>query len=131
MRVRFNLPYFLLTAFIFAVEVLMALYAHDRIVRPYIGDLLVVVLIYCFVRTFLNSPILPTAISVLIFSYVVEWLQYFHIVNLLGLQDSKLARIIIGTSFEWIDLLSYTVGICLVLLGEKLFAVRRQKHRKP
>ena len=35
---------------IFCIEVLIALYVRDNFVRPYIGDVLVVVLVYSFVR---------------------------------------------------------------------------------
>ena len=38
---------------IFCIEVLIALYVCDNFVRPYIGDVLVVVLVYSFVRIFL------------------------------------------------------------------------------
>jgi hypothetical protein len=60
-----------------------------------------------------------TALFVLLFSYVIEILQYFHLVSLLGLQNNKIARIIIGTSFAWMDLVAYSVGIGLVLIFEK------------
>ena len=33
---------------VFIIELIIALYVHDRIIRPYIGDMLVVVLVYCF-----------------------------------------------------------------------------------
>jgi hypothetical protein len=49
---------------------------------------------------------------------VIETLQYFHIVDVLGLQDSKIARIVIGTGFSWMDMLMYTAGILLVWLVE-------------
>lgn len=107
------------TLFLFLIEVLIALYVHDRIIRPYIGDLIVVILIYCFVKSFLNTPVWPTAIGVLIFSYTIEVLQYFDLVSLLGLQDSELARIVIGRSFAWADLLAYTVGIVILLFFER------------
>lgn len=32
---------------VFIIELIIALYVHDRIIRPYIGDMLVVVLVYC------------------------------------------------------------------------------------
>ena len=118
--VKFNRNYFILTILIFCVEVLIALYVHDTIIRPYIGDLLVVVLLYCFAKSFLDTPVFATAISVLVFSYIVEILQYFKIVNILGFQNSAIARIIIGTSFAWIDLVAYTLGIVLVLFVEKI-----------
>jgi hypothetical protein len=115
----FSPRYFRATLFLFFIEVLIALYAHDRIIRPYIGDLIVVILIYCFVKSFLNTPVWPTAIGVLIFSFTIEVLQYFDLVSLLGLQDSKIARIVIGTSFAWADLLAYTVGIVILLFFER------------
>ena len=37
---------------IFCIEVLIALYVRDRFIRPYVGDMLVVVLVYSFVRIF-------------------------------------------------------------------------------
>jgi hypothetical protein len=48
-------------------------------------------------------------------------LQYFHVVELLGLGHSKLARVIIGSSFEWMDMLAYTLGIGLVLSIETIW----------
>ena len=60
-----------------------------------------------------------TAVSVLLFSYTVEILQYLKIINVLGLQHSGIARMVIGTSFEWIDLLAYTAGVAIILFVEK------------
>ena len=119
---RFKKEYFALSVIIFGIEILIAKFAHDRIIRPYIGDLLVVILIYCFIRSFFQTPVLKTALCVLLFSYTVEILQYFDIVTKFGLQHSGAARIIIGTSFEWIDIAAYTVGIAIVICTEKLIA---------
>ncbi len=126
----FNKIYFLLTILLFAIEVYIAKYVHDDIIRPYIGDVLVVILIYCLVKSFFNTPVLKTALAVLLFSFVVETLQYFNIVNVLGLQDSKLAATIIGTSFAWMDIASYIAGILIVLLCEWLVAKERLNNRK-
>lgn len=117
---KFNIKYFALTVLLFATEVLIALYMHDAFIRPYGGDVLVGILIYCFVKSFLNTPITSTALTVLVFCYIVEILQYFHYVDLLGLQHSKLARIVMGTGFSWIDMLCYTAGMFIVLLLERL-----------
>jgi hypothetical protein len=89
-------------------------------VRPYIGDVLVVILIYCAVRSVLDSPVRGTALAVLAFSFAVEGLQYIHFIDLLGLQDSRIAATIIGNSFSWMDLVAYIAGIVLVLIAEKL-----------
>lgn len=116
----FKRNYFALTVLLFIIEVLIALYVRDRIIRPYGGDVLVVILIYCFIRTFFKWPVVPVAIGTLLFAFLVETLQYFKIIEILGLQESKFFRIIIGTDFAWADMLSYTIGIAIVLLAEKL-----------
>jgi hypothetical protein len=117
---RFHKGYFLLALLLFIIEVLIAAFAHDRFVRPYVGDFLVVIFLYCFVRSFFKTPYLWVAVSVLLFSYVVEVSQYFHFIRHLGLQQSRLANLILGSGFEWKDLVAYTLGIFLVIGIEKL-----------
>ena len=114
----FNFRYFLFALVLFVIEVLIALYVHDSFIRPYVGDYLVVMLLYCAVRTFIKASPVKVAFGVLLFSYVLEVLQYFHIVDRLGLTDNQLARTVIGYGFEWIDLLAYTLGIVTVLILE-------------
>jgi uncharacterized membrane protein len=116
---RFNRQYFFAAIILVVVEICIAKFVHDKIIRPYIGDFLVVILIYCLVKAFFNTPVFATATGVLLFSYAVETAQYFNMVGILGLQNSKLAKIIIGSAFEWADLLMYTGGIALVLIMEK------------
>lgn len=116
----FNKKYFILTILLLITEVLIALYVHDNFIRPYIGDLLVVILMYCFCKFFLKIPTIPLAISVLIFAYIVEMLQYINIVKWLGWGNSKLANIVIGNAFSWQDILCYTIGIAIVFWCEKI-----------
>lgn len=122
---RVSRPYLALAAALFAVEVCIARYAHDRFVRPYLGDVLVVVLIYCFVRGFVDAPVRATAVGVLLFSFVVEALQYLELVRLLGLERNRLARVVLGTSFAWGDLVAYSAGFVVVVAVEA--AVRRRR----
>lgn len=115
----FNKNYFGLTILFFVIEVLIALFVHDSFVRPYLGDVFVVVLIYCFFKTFLKLPVVTVAIMVLLFAFVIEFLQFFTIVEKLYLEKSKIAKTVIGTSFSWIDILTYIVGIAIVIVVEK------------
>ena len=59
----FNLKYFLFALALFMIEVLIALFVHDSFIRPYLGDFLVVILIYCAVRTFIKASPLKIAIG--------------------------------------------------------------------
>ena len=118
--VKINKRYLMLTVLLFIIELIIGIYVHDKIIRPYIGDLLVVILLYCLLKSFIEIPLIPAAIGVLIFAYIVEISQYFDIVDRIGLGSYKLARIIIGTSFSWTDMLCYTIGIGIVIITEKL-----------
>ena len=85
MMLQFNKTYFGLTILLFAVEVFIALYVHDDFIRPYVGDVLVVVLIYCCIQSFLKVAVMPTAVFVLFFAIGIETLQYCNLVERLGL----------------------------------------------
>lgn len=115
---KFNKYYFALAVLLFNAEVLIADFMHDAIIRPYGGDFLVVILVYTATKAFLKTGVLKTAVGTLIFSYVVEITQYFHLINKLGWEQSAIARNVLGTTFRWMDMLAYTLGIILVLLLE-------------
>ncbi|MET0244352.1 MAG: DUF2809 domain-containing protein [Flavitalea sp.] len=122
---KFSLKYFILAMLIFITELLIALYVRDRFIRPYFGDYLVVMLVYCGVRTFLQGSVWKIAIGSLIFAYFIETLQYLRIVDRLGLADNIVAKTVIGYGFEWKDIFAYTLGIATLILIE--FFIRRKK----
>lgn len=115
----FNRKFLCYTALLFVTEVLIALFVRDAFVRPYVGDYLVVILLYCAVRTVLNAPVLRIALGVLLFSYFIELLQYFQLVNRLGLEHNTVAKTVIGYGFEWKDLVAYTFGAITILILER------------
>ena len=82
---RFHKGYFGWSVLLFLTEVIIAVFVHDNFVRPYVGDLLVVILLYCFLKSFVDIRVEKAALYVLVFSFAIEGLQYFHIVRLLGL----------------------------------------------
>ncbi len=124
----FRRNYFFFFILLFVVEVLIALYVHDNFVRPYIGDVLVVILLYCFVKSFIKLPVMPVAVGVLIFSFIIEILQYCNIVDRLGLGHSRLARTVIGTSFAWEDIWAYTAGFIVILVAERFGSVKTKER---
>lgn len=115
----FRLPYFVLAFLLFTIEVIIAIFFKDGFIRPLFGDFLVVILMYTALMSILKANKIKVAIGVLLFSYLIEVLQYFEFVKVLGLNDYPLARIIMGTTFSWGDILAYTLGIAVVFLVEK------------
>ena len=116
---KFDKKSFIIAIIIFLIEVIIALYIKDKIIRPFVGDILVVIFIYYFIKAFINTKTINIAIFTLIFSFVVEILQYFNFVEMIGLGHNKAARIIIGTSFSRIDLLCYFIGFVLLFFIDK------------
>lgn len=116
MQIWYAIAFFL----IFITEVLIALFVHDSFIRPYGGDILVTVLICCFIRIFFPEKIKPLPLLVFLFAVAVEIGQYFDFVSLMGIGDIKFFRILLGTSFSVIDILCYGVGCLVFYVCEKL-----------
>ena len=121
----FHKGYFLLSLLLLGLEIFIAAYLHDSFIRPYGGDYLVVIFLYCLIRSFLDLSVRLAAILVLLFSYLIETLQYFHFADHLGLKGSSLARILLGSYFSWVDIGCYTLGIITVIALE---TVKRNFH---
>jgi len=117
---KFNRTYFAFTILILLIEISIALFVHDRFIRPYFGDFLVVILLYCLLKSFLNISVWTATIIVLCFSFFVEITQYFNLIVKLGLENSGTAKAILGNSFAWFDLVAYFVGIVCVIVIEKV-----------
>ncbi len=128
MQFRLHLRSLIIAMILFLIEVLIALFVHDNIIRPYIGDTLVVILIYYFCKAFvrLKPGLLITA--VLLFAYTVEIAQYFNLVKHLGLERSRFWTIVIGNSFHWLDMLAYSLGAVCLYLVECYFSGKQVRN---
>lgn len=123
----FNKNYFITAVMLFLVEVGIALYVRDSIIRPYGGDFLVVIFLYCLLRSFLNITVVRAAVAVLCFAYAVEWMQYLQLSKELGLDRNPVAAAVLGNYFEWLDMLLYTLGILTVLLFELVLSKKERQ----
>lgn len=106
------------------IEVLIALFVRDAFLRPYGGDILVTVLICCFIRIFFPRGIRLLPVWVFLFAAAVEIGQYFDFVTLLGLGGIPFFRILLGSTFSWADLLCYGTGCALFYTAEKWIKLR-------
>ncbi len=112
---RFHYRYFLLAAGLLALEICIARFAHDRFVRPYVGDFLATILLYCLLKSVWSAPAGRVAAVALLVSYAIEVAQLAHLLSWLGWQHSPVARLVLGSQFEWGDMLAYTLGAAGVL----------------
>lgn len=119
-KINLRVVYALAFSIFLIVEVIIALFMNDDFIRPYVGDMLVVVVVYCFVRIFIPEKFKLMPLYVFIFAALIEGLQYLKLVEVLGLQNNTFARVIIGSVFDWKDILCYGVGCVLLGLYEKV-----------
>lgn len=121
---RFRWGYALATAVLFGIELAIAIFLNDPLIRPHAGDALAVILVYLGLRTILPWRPLPAALTALGIAFAIELGQFFHIRDLLGLSDSALVRFTLGGVFDVKDLFFYTAGAVVVLVAE---AARRER----
>lgn len=119
-----QLGYLMATLVLLGIEVCIALFVRDAVVRPYVGDMLVVVVIYTFVRIFVPEKIRLLPLHVFLFAVLVEGLQAVNIVELLGLSAYPFFSILIGATFDVKDIICYAVG-CILLGGYERYRRKR------
>lgn len=110
---KLRILYAVLFCGILLTEIIIALFVNDNFVRPYVGDVLVTVLICCFFRVFIPQGVTALPVYVFLFAVAVEIGQYFDIVKLIGLEDSKFFSILLGRTFSAVDILCYALGCIL------------------
>lgn len=121
MKFQFSLKYLLISVFIFLIEVLIATELKDIFfVRAYLGDVIVVMLLYTLIKSFFRVNNEKLILGISIFSCLVELAQYFNIAEKLGFREGSLMYIVIGNSFSWIDILCYAAGCLLLYLFIKV-----------
>ncbi len=98
------------------IEICIALFVHDAFVRPYVGDMLVTLLLCCMARVVIPDNVRLLPLFVFLFAACVEVGQYFDLVALLGLEDNRFISIALGRTFSWMDIVCYAVG-CAAAFG--------------
>ena len=107
---RIRITYLSTFGFLLAVEIYIALFVNDTFVRPYVGDMLVTLLLCCLCRVVVPCKVHLLPEYVFVFAACVEIGQYFDLVALLGLADNRIISIALGRTFSWMDLVCYAIG---------------------
>ncbi len=111
----------LFAAGLFTVEVLIATVGrHVPVLRAALGDYLVVILIYAFVKAVRPVSATPLALGVFALGVAVEAAQALHLVDRLGISRSSPAGVVIGSTAELEDIAMYAAGAATAwLLDER------------
>ncbi|MBQ0787460.1 MAG: DUF2809 domain-containing protein [Oceanihabitans sp.] len=124
MKIQFNKNYLTASILLFAVEALIAIFLKDGFIRHTFGDYLVVILLYCMLKSVIKTKPFYLATAVLVIAYGIEFLQLTNLLTLLNLQNSTMAKLILGSTFSISDLIAYTLGVITILIFEH----KKQSH---
>ena len=111
-----RLTYATIFCVLMIIEICIALFVHDAFVRPYVGDMLVTLLLCCLARVVIPDKVRLLPLFVFVFAACVEVGQYFDLVALLGLSDNRFISIALGRTFSLMDIVCYAVG-CVAAFG--------------
>jgi hypothetical protein len=103
---------------LFLIEVLIALFLRDGIVRPYVGDVLAVALMYAVSRAVTPLRLVPALAVTLAIAFAIEFAQLLGLLGALGIRDNQVARIVLGGVFDPMDLAAYVAGVVLIVAVE-------------
>ena len=105
-------------------EVLIGVFVHDAFIRPFVGDVLITVLLCCLVRVVFPNGCRWLPVWVLLFSTGVECIQLLKLPARLGLEGTVLG-VLMGSTFDWKDLVCYAIGCGLFSLAEYIGLQRK------
>ena len=117
-----KLQYFILAICVFLIEVAIAKFVpSDNFIRSSLGDFLVVILIYSAMKSVINFDAKELAVAVFIFAVGIEVGQYFHLIDVLGIEN-RILRIALGNTFSWQDILMYLLGCNIIFAVDKAYS---------
>ena len=116
MTIKFNKSFFASSLMLLSIEICIAAFLTEGFVRHTFGDFLVVILMYCAVRSIVKVKPTTIAFGVLAVAFLIEFLQLFNLLDYLNLRDHQFAIIILGSTFEITDLIAYTLGVITIFL---------------
>ena len=124
---RMRLAFIAAAGVILAVEIYIAICVKGGFVRHYAGDVLAVILLYALARAAFSEPPSNLPLKIFAFAAALELAQYLSAVQILGVEN-KILKVMIGGTFDFVDLLCYAAG-CVLAGGAEKFESKNQQRR--
>lgn len=115
---------YLIITFIVMVMGLLSrkfMFIFPKTIAPFVGDMLWATMIYFGFRfVFLRLKLKENLILSIIFCFGIEISQLYQTNWLNDIRNTTLGGLVLGHGFLWMDLISYSIGIVIALLIDKL-----------
>jgi len=100
---------------------------HYTFIPLFIGDVLWATLVYFIFRfIFIKKTVKAIVIYSLIFSYAIEFSQLYTAPWIELIRQTLFGKLVLGSVFCWGDLVSYTAGISIGVVIDKLMMKRNR-----
>lgn len=97
------------------------MFIFPKAIAPFVGDMLWAMMIYFGFRfVFLKLKIKENFILSIIFCFGIEISQLYQANWINAIRNTTLGGLVLGHGFLWMDLISYSLGIVIALLIDKL-----------
>lgn len=120
MKKKLRITYIIAFILLLAAEIFIGAFINDAFVRPYMGDVLVVMLMCAFLRIFFTEKPKLLPLYATLFAVIIETLQYFDFVGLPGLESNRILSIALGRTFDIKDIICYFAGGAIFFAAEKI-----------
>ncbi|HIF9541229.1 TPA: DUF2809 domain-containing protein [Photobacterium damselae] len=107
---RLSMSYLIKSFALFCTLIFIALFVRDSFIRPIGGDILVVIWLYYSFASFIDMQKKWLIGLVLSIAYLVEFGQLIKFNDWIGIEPSSTLSVIFGATFDWLDIVAYTVG---------------------
>lgn len=105
-------------------ELVIGFWVRDRFVRPYLGDVLVAVMLCCLWRFAFPKGSGRMPFGMFLFCAGVEFFQLLRLPDRWGITDTLLG-VVLGSTFDWKDIFCYGIGCGLFWIWERSFLEKR------
>lgn len=116
---KFSKIYFTLFLVLFCIEAFIAYFLKTGFIRHTFGDFLVVIMLYCLLKSFIELKPITMSLIVLSISFTIEFLKLTPFLEYINLQDNIITKTVLGSTFNYSDLVAYTLGVLTIIIVEK------------
>lgn len=117
--IRKHIRYIIIFVILLVIEILIGKFVHKGFIRDYGGDILIIPMLYSFIRSFWvkdsKAVRLYLPLGLFVLGVCVELLQGANLIDILKIDRHSIIGIILGSTFDVKDILCYLAGTVLIL----------------
>ena len=105
------------------------MFVFPKDIAPFVGDALWAMMVYFGFRFLLPKLDLFKSFSLAIaFSFSIEISQLYQSDWINAIRNTTLGGLVLGHGFLWFDLVSYSIGIIIAVMMDKVLNIRMSKN---